>query len=372
MSFHWQRGQYDNVLVACLEGLVTDEELRRRLLQHFYNLRHSNGGYVPVDDMIISGTEPVARGVIAGVCRQLAEGGYIEWTEFLEPGHTIGSARIKNPGIKAVERGGSPGINIRFSNKEIETTSVKRAPRDEEWMSAKEALDYLLYRGMSYFEARSTIFDRAHEGLIEARAKRINVGGEQFDDDEVPPDFWASNELTEKWEAGDFATAYDYSSPIKAFGVRFRRQDIEQLIPPTAESPAARRTPAQKARRTVFIGHGHSEEWRKLAMFLRDDHGLTVIEFNSSSPAGISTTDHIQKMLDQANFAFLILTGEDEQATGEFNPRLNVVHEAGLFQGKLGFRKAILLLEEGMPRVFKRPRAHSYSVPKGEDRSAIP
>jgi hypothetical protein len=43
----------------------------------------------------------------------------------------------------------------------------------------------------------------------------------------------------------------------------------------------------------------------------------------------------------------LILTGEDEQATGELNPRLNVVHEAGLFQGKLGFRKAILFLEDG-------------------------
>ena len=37
----------------------------------------------------------------------------------------------------------------------------------------------------------------------------------------------------------------------------------------------------------------------------------------------------------------------DLQATGELNPRLNVVHEAGLFQGKLGFRKAILFLEDG-------------------------
>ena len=27
--------------------------------------------------------------------------------------------------------------------------------------------------------------------------------------------------------------------------------------------------------------------------------------------------------------------------------RMNVVHEAGLFQGRLGFKKAIILLEEG-------------------------
>jgi predicted nucleotide-binding protein len=29
------------------------------------------------------------------------------------------------------------------------------------------------------------------------------------------------------------------------------------------------------------------------------------------------------------------------------NARLNVIHEAGLFQGRLGFQKAIILLEEG-------------------------
>jgi predicted nucleotide-binding protein len=31
----------------------------------------------------------------------------------------------------------------------------------------------------------------------------------------------------------------------------------------------------------------------------------------------------------------------------EMTARLNVVHEAGLFQGSLGFKKAIILLEEG-------------------------
>ena len=104
-------------------------------------------------------------------------------------------------------------------------------------------------------------------------------------------------------------------------------------------TPVSSTTPEQRpAGQTVFIGHGHSEERRKL---LKDDHSLKVIEFNSSSPAGITATDRLRDMLDQANFAFLILTGEDEQATGELNPRLNVVHEAGLFQGKLGFEKAI-------------------------------
>jgi len=52
-------------------------------------------------------------------------------------------------------------------------------------------------------------------------------------------------------------------------------------------------------------------------------------------------------MLDAAAIAFLVMTGEDEQADGKLQARLNVVHEAGLFQGRLGFTKAIVLIEDG-------------------------
>jgi predicted nucleotide-binding protein len=90
-------------------------------------------------------------------------------------------------------------------------------------------------------------------------------------------------------------------------------------------------------------------------MFLQNDHHLSPIEFNSSSAAGLANSERLKEMLDQADFAFLILTGEDERATGGFNPRLNVVHEAGLFQGKLGFKKAIILLSSQ-----RAPAAHHY------------
>jgi predicted nucleotide-binding protein len=52
-------------------------------------------------------------------------------------------------------------------------------------------------------------------------------------------------------------------------------------------------------------------------------------------------------MLDEAAVAFLVLTAEDERVDGTMAARLNVVHEVGLFQGRLGFGRAIVMLEEG-------------------------
>jgi len=41
------------------------------------------------------------------------------------------------------------------------------------------------------------------------------------------------------------------------------------------------------------------------------------------------------------------MTAEEEKADGKMQARMNVVHEAGLFQGRLGFSRAIVMLEKG-------------------------
>ena len=102
-----------------------------------------------------------------------------------------------------------------------------------------------------------------------------------------------------------------------------------------------------RARKKVFIGHGHSPVWRELKEYVSETLGLPCDEFNEGTPEGLMTAERLSQMLDQAGCAFLIMTAEDEQSSGEFNPRMNVVHEAGLMQGRLGFRRAIVMQEEG-------------------------
>lgn len=96
----------------------------------------------------------------------------------------------------------------------------------------------------------------------------------------------------------------------------------------------------------IFIGHGKSPVWRELKDFIQDRLGLEWDEFDRIPAAGMSITERLTDMLDNATFAFLILTAEDDQSDGSKQARMNVIHEAGLFQGKLGFDKAIILLED--------------------------
>ncbi|MFE9745220.1 TIR domain-containing protein [Saccharothrix saharensis] len=111
----------------------------------------------------------------------------------------------------------------------------------------------------------------------------------------------------------------------------------------------ARRT-AVSARQTgtrVFIGHGHSSLWRELKDYIEGELKLPSDEFGRVPVAGGTITDRLNRMLDEAAMAFLILTAEDERADGTTVARQNVVHEVGLFQGRLGFSRAIVMLEEG-------------------------
>lgn len=76
-------------------------------------------------------------------------------------------------------------------------------------------------------------------------------------------------------------------------------------------------------------------------------------------------------MLDAAAVALLVMTAEDEQASGKMQAPMNVVHEAGLFQGRLGFTKAIVLLEEGCEEFSNIQGLGQVHFPKGNIKAAF-
>lgn len=98
---------------------------------------------------------------------------------------------------------------------------------------------------------------------------------------------------------------------------------------------------------TIFIGHGRNNQWRELKDHLQEKHGYKIEAFEIGSRAGHTIRDILEEMLAKSSMAFIIMTAEDEDMDGKYHARENVIHELGLFQGKLGFHKAIAILEEG-------------------------
>jgi predicted nucleotide-binding protein len=97
----------------------------------------------------------------------------------------------------------------------------------------------------------------------------------------------------------------------------------------------------------VFIGHGRNNQWEKLKSHLQDKHDLNVIVYETGARAGHTIRDILDSMSTESSLALLVLTGEDKTEDG-IRARQNVIHECGLFQGRLGFDRAILLVEQGI------------------------
>jgi hypothetical protein len=117
--------------------------------------------------------------------------------------------------------------------------------------------------------------------------------------------------------------------------------------------------------RRIFIGHGRSPLWRELKDFLADRLKLPWEEFNREAVAGITTSERLGTMLEQAAFAFLIMTAEEEYMDSTIHARPNVIHEVGLFQGRLGPRRAIVMVEEGCAEFSNITGLSQIRFPRG-------
>ncbi len=115
----------------------------------------------------------------------------------------------------------------------------------------------------------------------------------------------------------------------------------------------------------VFIGHGRSPDWLYLKEFLSERLSLKYNEFNSDPTAGYPTFERISQMLDESSYAFLVMTAEDEHSDKRFYARPNVIHEIGLFQGRLGPKRAIILMEDGCEEFSNIIGLTQLRYPKG-------
>lgn len=140
---------------------------------------------------------------------------------------------------------------------------------------------------------------------------------------------------------------WNIPSPSSQISIRMHdRSQIERIFE-IFDKAAKGLEPSWKSHVQIFIGHGRNSQWKALMDFLKKEQNLSVEAYEIGARAGFTTKEILEEMLEKSSIAFLVMTGEDQDLEGNLHARENVIHEVGLFQGKLGFRRAIILLEEG-------------------------
>jgi predicted nucleotide-binding protein len=144
------------------------------------------------------------------------------------------------------------------------------------------------------------------------------------------------------------------------------RAMIEAVFSKFENAREASRLPAPPpSKPVIFIGHGQSLLWRDLKDHLHDQHGYEVEAYETGARSGYSIKEVLEEMMDASSFALLVLTAEDKHADGTFHARENVIHEVGLFQGRLGYHRAIVLLEKGASEFSNIVGVHQLRFSKG-------
>ena len=137
------------------------------------------------------------------------------------------------------------------------------------------------------------------------------------------------------------------------------------------ESTAPKEIIPPPSKPCIFIGHGRSAMWKDLKDHLHDQHGYDVQAYEVGARAGHTIRDILDEMVRKSTFAIFVMTGEDETIDHELRPRLNVVHELGLFQGSIGYSRAIMLLEEGTKGFSNMEGIHQIRFAKDNIKEAF-
>ncbi len=314
---------------------MIDAELRGRLLSHFYKLRNNNEGIVPVTEEILSGGEPVSREAIAGVCREMADVGLIKWGPHLPPGHIIGSARIRGPGVDAVERGGSASIDIRFPNagrlelpnapnldmKETNVTSTENAYTPEAAKAVYEAIQSLTAAGKRAYSLNVPL--ETENILVRNRGGRLS-----------------RTDASAQARAAIIGLAT--SGKIEAHVEPRNDWLIKEPLEPQGGKVMA---PIPK----IFIVHGHDNEAKaEVARFI-ERLGFQPLILHEQVSKGRTVIEKFEANSD-VGFAVVLLTPDDEGSKkgqpAKPRARQNVVLELGYFVGRLG-RDRVCALRRG-------------------------
>jgi predicted nucleotide-binding protein len=112
-------------------------------------------------------------------------------------------------------------------------------------------------------------------------------------------------------------------------------------------------TPVPEKRRpigVILVHDGHSQRG-DVRRFVEQRCGIPVHEIDAATVADTQVAALMPRLLARSSFAICLLTGGSRSSPAEISARSradhHVVHQAGILQGRYGFGRVAILVEEG-------------------------
>lgn len=171
-------------------------------------------------------------------------------------------------------------------------------------------------------EARNIVQD-AHFDLQVPEAERVNDGPHR-----------TSVELTAASVLTAANALLSYLDALLQLYLAPKSKDLEE-------------NPENAAR--VFIGHGRNQVvWPKVKAFVQDRCRLDPIVLELQPSTGLTVIEKLEKYGRLADYAVLVMTGDDRTEAGDVRARQNIIQELGWFQGVLGRGRTTVLMQRGI------------------------
>jgi predicted nucleotide-binding protein len=98
----------------------------------------------------------------------------------------------------------------------------------------------------------------------------------------------------------------------------------------------------------VFVSHGRNSLWHEVSRFIEKQLEIETVELEEQLNQGKTIIEKLEDAVSECSFAIVVMTAEDEQKSGQYRTRQNVIHEIGYLQGSLGRENVLVLKESGV------------------------
>lgn len=99
---------------------------------------------------------------------------------------------------------------------------------------------------------------------------------------------------------------------------------------------------------TIFVSHGKSPLWQEVANYIEQKLAHEVVELTDAVNQGRTVIQKLEQDTEECAFAIIILTADDDAASGSPRSREKIIHEIGYCQGTFGRENVLVLKQDGV------------------------